>query len=127
MSDLQNVATCPVCGAVLSQEQSSEGFCLACLMELALESPSVMAELDSPQEAPTLVASDFDNFEVGVGSFSAGVQCGACVADMWSSAADIVASFVVNWVGGCSAWVAVNVWYLSTGLPSRVESYNLNV
>ncbi len=54
LSDLQTAMACSVCGTVLSRERSSEGLCLGCLMELALESPSLMAEIDSPADAPTL-------------------------------------------------------------------------
>ncbi|MGB6365873.1 MAG: protein kinase, partial [Thermoanaerobaculia bacterium] len=54
MSDLQTATACPICGSVLSRERGSEGLCLSCLMELALESPSLMDEIESSEEAPTL-------------------------------------------------------------------------
>ena len=54
MSDLQTATACPICGSVLSRERGSEGLCLSCLMELALESPSLMDEIEGSEEAPTL-------------------------------------------------------------------------
>ena len=42
---------CPACGDTLSSEQESDGLCLACLFELALESPSLLAERDDEAEA----------------------------------------------------------------------------
>ena len=46
---------CPACGSELSRDRASEGLCPACLVELALESPSLLAELEGPQEGETLV------------------------------------------------------------------------
>ena len=54
MSEPQTTVDCPVCGTTLSRERASEGLCLGCLMELALESPSLMDEIESSEEAPTL-------------------------------------------------------------------------
>lgn len=42
---------CPACGSTLSHEQLSAGLCPGCLLELALESPSILAELDGGQGA----------------------------------------------------------------------------
>jgi WD40 repeat protein len=44
---------CPACGSELSQDPGSAGLCPGCILELALESPSLMAELEAEGEAPT--------------------------------------------------------------------------
>ncbi|NIN72193.1 MAG: protein kinase, partial [Gemmatimonadetes bacterium] len=51
-------ATCPACGGTLSQEGGCAGLCHACLIQLALESPSLMAELGEDREEETQVYSD---------------------------------------------------------------------
>ena len=45
---------CPACGATLSQDRKTEGLCPACVLELALESPSLLDELEHPDEEATL-------------------------------------------------------------------------
>ncbi len=47
----------PLAVAPLSQEGRSEGLCPACVFELALESPSLLAELEDPDDDGTLVYS----------------------------------------------------------------------
>ena len=47
-------ADCPVCGTPRTPHGASEGLCPQCLLELALESPALMAELQSPTRATTL-------------------------------------------------------------------------
>ena len=66
MSNRQTTVECPVCGTPLSREQGSEGLCLGCLMELALASPSLMAEGESPEEAPTLGFAESPTFAEGL-------------------------------------------------------------
>jgi len=53
--DTPSTLKCPACGSELSRDRSSEGLCPACLIELALESPSLLAELEGPDEDETLV------------------------------------------------------------------------
>ena len=48
---------CPACGATLSQDRKTEGLCPACVLELALESPSLLDELEHPDEEATLAYS----------------------------------------------------------------------
>ncbi|MEJ2085483.1 MAG: serine/threonine-protein kinase, partial [Acidobacteriota bacterium] len=45
MSEVATDLHCPACGAALSKEGRSAGLCPGCILELALESPSLMAEL----------------------------------------------------------------------------------
>jgi hypothetical protein len=46
---------CPDCGTELSREPWAAGLCPHCLVELALEEPSAVAEeLDDPENLPTL-------------------------------------------------------------------------
>lgn len=45
---------CPACGSSLTGDGESTGLCLACLLELALESPSLAAELEAGSESETL-------------------------------------------------------------------------
>ncbi|MEJ2085763.1 MAG: serine/threonine-protein kinase [Acidobacteriota bacterium] len=47
-------ARCPDCGTALSSDGDSQGLCPSCLLELALESPTLLAEVLDPDEAPTL-------------------------------------------------------------------------
>ena len=49
---------CASCGSELSQELSSEGLCPGCLIDLALDSPALMDELQHPEEAETLASSE---------------------------------------------------------------------
>ncbi len=49
---------CASCGGELSLELSSAGLCPGCLIDLALESPALMSELEHPQEAETLAFSE---------------------------------------------------------------------
>jgi len=55
--ETSSVPKCPACGSELSRDRSSEGLCPACLVELALESPSLLAELEGPDEDETLAYS----------------------------------------------------------------------
>ena len=57
MANGQTSAECPACGSVLSREGSSEGLCPGCILELALESPSLIEELAGTNEGETLVYS----------------------------------------------------------------------
>ena len=45
---------CPACGTVLDEGLSVAGLCPHCLLELALEAPSLLAELEDPAETQTL-------------------------------------------------------------------------
>jgi len=57
-------AHCPVCGSPLSRERKTEGLCPACVLELALESPSLLDELESPDEDETRTFSQ-ESFSPG--------------------------------------------------------------
>lgn len=51
---MRQVATdlkCPACGTPLSKEGRSAGLCPGCILELALESPSLMEELEAANGA----------------------------------------------------------------------------
>ena len=65
MAEPQSKAQCPACGGALSRQRVSEGLCPGCLLELALESPSLLAELDSSDEAPTLEYAGDQTFSEG--------------------------------------------------------------
>ncbi|MEJ2084596.1 MAG: protein kinase [Acidobacteriota bacterium] len=51
MSEVATDATCPTCGTPLSRDRRSQGLCPGCILELALESPSLMEDLGSPNAA----------------------------------------------------------------------------
>ncbi len=53
MDELGVATKCPACGGHLSQEGRSVGLCPGCLLELALESPSLLAELEGAEEEAT--------------------------------------------------------------------------
>jgi WD40 repeat protein len=57
MEGKHSSAECPACGTSLSREPLSAGLCPGCILELALESPSLMAELEATDEEPTLALS----------------------------------------------------------------------
>ena len=47
---------CPACGGTRLGDGESEGLCLGCMFELAVESPSLLAELEDGSEAETLAS-----------------------------------------------------------------------
>ena len=49
----QTSKKCPACGSTLSRERWSEGLCPGCVFELALESPSLLDEIENPDEEET--------------------------------------------------------------------------
>ena len=55
---MADAAQCPACGSALSGELRSDGLCPGCLIELAIESPGLMAELEGPDETKTLAFSE---------------------------------------------------------------------
>ncbi|MEJ2085313.1 MAG: protein kinase, partial [Acidobacteriota bacterium] len=64
MDDIAIEARCPACGAVVFPDARSRGLCPACILELALESPSLMAELEADEAGVS-----FGNADLG-GSIS---------------------------------------------------------
>ena len=57
MVEVERSLECPACGSTLSQEGWSEGLCPGCILELALESPSLLDEIEGPDEDETLAFS----------------------------------------------------------------------
>ena len=55
---VQHSSQCPACGTALSPEGDSEGLCPGCLLEMALESPSLQERSESAERTKTLVAAE---------------------------------------------------------------------
>ena len=56
--DIEKSRICPDCDTPLSKERWSEGLCPVCVFELALDDSIVADGLVSPDEAPTLLATE---------------------------------------------------------------------
>ena len=57
MVKTETATQCPACGSVLSRGHSSAGLCPACVFELALESPSLLDDLEGIDTEETLAYS----------------------------------------------------------------------
>ena len=58
MAKRTHESQCPDCGSRIETDPWGQGLCPACLMELALDAPSLLGELEQPEEAPTVVFTE---------------------------------------------------------------------